>query len=239
MDQLNAPVADPASVDAAIENRFSVRAFRPDPVSRHLLTDILRVASRAPSGTNAQPWKVYVLQGAKRDELVQQVSAAHDEIRDHPERADKYRETYDYYPRKWVEPYLSRRRQNGWSLYGLLGIQKGDTERMYAQHHLNYSLFGAPVALMFTLDRVMGQGSLVDYGMFLQNIMVAARARGLHTCAQGAWNPYSSIVLPLIGAGADEMLVCGMALGYAEEGALINTYSTPREGVEVFTRWLE
>ena len=239
MDQLNAPVADPASVDAAIENRYSVRAFRPDAVPRDLLTDILRVASRAPSGTNAQPWKVYVLQGAQRDTLVQQVSAAHDEVRDHHERADNYRETYDYYPRQWVEPYLSRRRQNGWSLYGLLGIQKGDTERMYAQHHQNYRLFGAPVALMFTLDRVMGQGSLVDYGMFLQNIMIAARARGLHTCAQGAWNPYASIVLPLIGAGPDEMLVCGMALGYADADALINTYSTPREAVEGFVRWVE
>ena len=239
MDQLNAPVADPASVDAAIENRYSVRAFRPDAVPRDLLTDILRVASRAPSGTNAQPWKVYVLQGAQRDTLVQRVSAAHDEVRDHPERADNYRETYDYYPRQWVEPYLSRRRQNGWSLYGLLGIQKGDTERMYAQHHQNYRLFGAPVALMFTLDRVMGQGSLVDYGMFLQNIMIAARARGLHTCAQGAWNPYASIVLPLIGAGPDEMLVCGMALGYADADALINTYSTPREAVEGFVRWVE
>ena len=239
MSQLSAAVADPASVDAAIENRYSVRAFLPQPVPREVLTDILRVASRAPSGTNAQPWQVYVLQGAKRDELVRRVSDAHDEIRDHPERADKYREAYDYYPREWVEPFLSRRRHNGWTLYGLLGIQKGDKERMYAQHHQNYSLFGAPVALMFTLKRVMGQGSLVDYGMFLQNIMVAARARGLHTCAQGAWNPYSSIVLPLIGAGGDEMLVCGMALGYADPEALINTYETPREPVDGFTRWLE
>jgi len=236
---LNAPVADPASVDAAIENRYSVRAFLPWPVPRPLLTDILRVASRAPSGTNAQPWQVYVLQGARRDELVRQVCAAHDEVRAHPERAEKYREPYDYYPRQWVEPYLGRRRQNGWSLYGLLGIQKGDSEKMYAQHHLNFSLFGAPVALMFTLHRAMGQGSLVDYGMFLQNIMVAARARGLHTCAQGAWNPYASIVLPLIGAGADEMLVCGMALGWADPQALVNTYTTPREPVDGFTRWLD
>lgn len=238
MDQLNAPIADPGSVDAAIENRYSVRAFLPTPVPRELLTHILRVASRAPSGTNAQPWRVYVLQGDRRDELVRQVSAAHDEIRDHPERADKYREAYDYYPRQWVEPYLSRRRHNGWSLYGLLGIQKGDTDKMHAQHHQNYRLFGAPVALMFTLDRAMGQGSLVDYGMFIQNIMLAARARGLHTCAQGAWNPFSSIVLPLIGAGPNEMLVCGMALGWADPAALINTYSTPREPVEGFTRWL-
>ena len=239
MSQLSAAVADPASVDAAIENRYSVRAFLPQPVPREVLTDILRVASRAPSGTNAQPWQVYVLQGAKRDELVRRVSDAHDEIRDHPERADKYREAYDYYPREWVEPFLSRRRHNGWTLYGLLGIQKGDKERMYAQHHQNYSLFGAPVALMFTLKRVMGQGSLVDYGMFLQNIMVAARARGLHTCPQAAWNDYASIVLPHVGATADEMLVCGMSLGHADEAALVNTYSTPREEVASFTHWVE
>lgn len=238
MSQLNAPVADPASVDAAIENRFSVRAFRPEPVPRETLTDILRVASRAPSGTNAQPWKVYVLEGARRDELVRKVCAAHQDVHQHPERAELYREPYDYYPRQWVEPYLSRRRQNGWSLYGLLGITKGDKERMHAQHHLNYSLFGAPVGMMFTLDRVMGQGSLVDYGMFLQNIMVAARARGLHTCAQGAWNPFANLILPLIGAGPGEMLVCGMALGYADESALVNTYETPREPVEGFARWV-
>lgn len=238
MPQLSAPITDPASVDAAIENRYSVRAFKPDAVPRETLTDILAVAARAPSGTNAQPWKVYVLEGAKRDELVRIVSAAHKDVHQHPERAELYREPYDYYPRQWVDPYLSRRRQNGWSLYGLLGIAKGDKERMHEQHHLNYQLFGAPVAMMFTLDRVMGQGSLVDYGMFLQSLMVAARARGLHTCAQGAWNPFSSLILPLIGAGEGEMLVCGMALGWADESALINTYETPREPVDGFTRWL-
>ena len=110
---------------------------------------------------------------------------------------------------------------------------------MHAQHHRNYGFFDAPVGLMFTLDRVMGQGSLVDYGMFLQNIMLAARARGLHTCAQGAWNPFSRIVLPLIGASEQEMLVCGMALGYADESARVNAFWTPREPVEVFTRWVD
>jgi nitroreductase len=184
VSQLNAPIADPASVDAAIESRYSVRAFLPTPVPRPLIEDILRVASRAPSGTNAQPWKVYVLQGAVRDELVRQVSDAHEAIRQRPELAAEYREAYDYYPRQWVEPYLSRRRHNGWSLYGLLGIERGDKDRMHAQHHRNYGFFDAPVGLMFTLERVMGQGSLVDYGMFLQNIMLVARARGLHTCDQ-------------------------------------------------------
>ncbi len=239
LDQLNAPIADPDSVDAAIENRYSVRAFTPQPVPRELLEHVLSVATRAPSGTNAQPWKVYVLQGAARDELVRQVGDAHEMLRQHPEREAEFRNEYDYYPTKWVEPYLGRRRHNGWTLYGLLGITKGDTERMFEQHHRNYELFGAPVGLMFTVDRVMGRGSLVDYGMFLQNLMVAARARGLHTCAQGAWLPYARIVMPLIGATDQEMLVCGMALGYADESALINTYSTPREAVGVFTKWID
>ena len=239
MRQVDAPIADPASVDAAIENRFSARAFLPTPVPRETLEDILRVASRAPSGTNAQPWKVYVLQGAPRDELVRQVCAAHDELRQHPELETKFRADYDYYPRHWVEPYLGRRRQNGWSLYGLLGIGKGDKDAMHAQHQRNFRFFDAPVGLMFTLDRVMGQGSLVDYGMFLQNIMVAARARGLHSCPQAAWNDYASIVLPHIGAGAQEMLVCGMSLGFADLAAPVNGYSTPREPVATFTRWVE
>ena len=90
---------------------------------------------------------------------------------------------------------------------------------------------------MFTLDRVMGQGSLVDYGMFLQSIMLAARARGLHTCPQAAWNDYASIVLPHIGATAEEMLVCGMSLGWADEVATVNRFETPREAVGQFTRW--
>lgn len=132
MSQVNAAVADPASVDAAIENRFSARAFLPTPVPRETLEDILRVARRAPSGTNAQPWKVYVLQGAKKDELVQKVCAAHDELRQHPELETKYRADYDYYPRHWVDPYLARRRQNGWSLYGLLGIGTSLVEQCVA-----------------------------------------------------------------------------------------------------------
>ena len=239
MSQVNAAVADPASVDAAIENRFSARAFLPTPVPRETLEDILRVARRAPSGTNAQPWKVYVLQGAKKDELVQKVCAAHDELRQHPELETKYRADYDYYPRHWVDPYLARRRQNGWSLYGLLGIAKRDKDAMHAQHQRNFRFFDAPVGFMFTLDRVMGQGSLVDYGMFLQNIMLAARARGLHTCPQAAWNNFGSIILPLIGASAEEMLVCGMSLGYADESAPVNSFFTPREPVQTFTHWVE
>jgi nitroreductase len=238
-NQVSTVIADPASVDAAIESRFSARAFLPTPVPRETLTELLRVASRAPSGTNTQPWRVYVLQGASRDSLVDKVCAAHDAVRANPELAAQYKEAYDYYPEKWVSPYIDRRRENGWSLYGLLGIGKADKDRMHLQHQRNYRLFDAPVGLMFTLDRVMGRGSLVDFGMFLQNIMVAARARGLHTCPQAAWNGYASLILPHIGAGPDEMLVCGMALGFADEADVVNTFKTSRVPVEEFTRWVD
>ncbi|MFN3571850.1 MAG: nitroreductase, partial [Polaromonas sp.] len=217
---------------------MSTRAFLPTPVPRETLEHLLALASRAPSGTNTQPWKVYVLQGASRDALVDKVCSAHDAIRASPELAAQYQEEYPYYPEKWVSPYIDRRRENGWGLYGLLGIGKGDKDKMHAQHHRNFKFFDAPVGLMFTLDRVMGRGSLVDYGMFLQNLMIAARGHGLHTCPQAAWNGFSSIILPHVGAGADEMLVCGMALGYADDTALVNTFRTPRVSPRDFTTWL-
>jgi nitroreductase len=225
-------------VDAAITSRMSARAFTAQPVSRETLTELLQVASRAPSGTNTQPWKVYVLQGGSRDTLIDKVCSAHDAIRGNPALAADYREEYDYYPENWVSPYIDRRRENGWGLYGLLGIGKGDKDKMHLQHQRNFRFFDAPVGLMFTIDRVMGRGSLLDYGMFLQNIMVAARGHGLHTCPQAAWNGFSSIILPHIGAGAHEMLVCGMALGYADESDVVNTFHTPRVPVEEFTHWL-
>ena len=229
----------PNPVDQAISSRMSVRAFTSQPVERSVTTHLLEVASRAPSGTNTQPWKVYVLQGASRDSLVDKVCAAHDAVRADPTLAAQYVEAYDYYPEKWVSPYIDRRRENGWGLYGLLGIGKGDKDQMHAQHQRNYRFFDAPVGLMFTIDRVLGRGSMLDYGMFIQSIMVAARGHGLATCPQAAWNGFASIILPHIGAGADEMLVCGMALGYADETATVNRFHTPRVAVQDFTTWLD
>jgi nitroreductase len=234
----DAATVNAALVDAAITSRMSARAFTSAPVSRQTLTDLLQVASRAPSGTNTQPWRVSVLQGESRAALIDKVCAAHDAVRANPALANEFREEYDYYPEKWVSPYIDRRRENGWGLYNLLGIGKGDKDKMHLQHQRNYRFFDAPVGLMFTLDRVMGRGSLLDYGMFLQNLMVAARARGLHTCPQAAWNGFAKIILPHIGAGADEMLVCGMALGYADEDDVVNTFHTPRVPVAEFTHWL-
>jgi nitroreductase len=227
------------AVDAAIASRMSTRAFLPKPVPRETLEHLLALASRAPSGTNTQPWKVYVMQGASRDTLVDKVCAAHDALRADPSLASEYREAYDYYPEQWVTPYIDRRRENGWSLYGLLGITKGDKDKMHAQHQRNFRFFDAPVGLMFTVDTVMGRGSLVDYGMFLQSLMVAARGHGLHTCPQAAWNGFAKIILPHIGAGEGEMLVCGMSLGHADPDDNVNSFHTPREPVASFTRWLE
>ena len=229
---------DSQAVDHAITSRLSTRAFTNQEVTREMLLEILRVASRAPSGTNTQPWRVYVLQGEQRNSLVNKVCAAHDAQRADPSLAQQYREEYDYYPTQWVSPYIERRRENGWGLYGLLGIGKGDRDRMHEQHKRNFKFFDAPVGLMFTVDKVMGRGSLLDYGMFIQNIMVAARARGLHTCPQAAWNGFSSIILPHIGASEKEMLVCGLALGWANDTEVVNTLVTPRETVTSFTTWL-
>lgn len=234
----NHPAEQAAAVDAAILSRMSVRAFTPQSVPHDTIDHLLEVASRAPSGTNTQPWTVYVLQGEPRDALVSKVCSAQDALRADPSLASQYCEEYDYYPEKWVSPYIDRRRENGWGLYGLLGIGKGDKEQMYLQNQRNYRFFDAPVGLMFTIDRVMGRGSLLDYGMFLQNLMLAAQGHGLSTCPQAAWNSFSSLVLPHIGASAQEMLVCGMAMGYADESATVNSFRTTRVPVAEFTHWL-
>jgi len=226
-------------VDDAILSRISCRAFLAQEVAQQTLHDILDVASRAPSGTNTQPWKVYVVRGAARDTLVAKVCAAHDALYADPELASNYRDEYDYYPTKWVSPFIERRRENGWSLYKLLGIERGEKDKMHAQHQRNYRFFDAPTGLVFTVSRDLGRGSLLDYGMFLQNIMLAARARGLHTCPQGAWNGFAGIIKPHVGALADEMMVTCMAIGYADETNPVNSFRTPRVRVSEFAHWVE
>lgn len=227
-----------SSVESAITSRMSVRAFTNQAVSRETILKLLGISSRAPSGTNTQPWKVYVVEGEKRDDLCRKVCSAYDSIAANPELAKEYQPGYTYYPTHWFSPYIDRRRENGWGLYGLLGITKGDKEKMHAQHRKNFELFGAPVGLFFTIDKALGMGSMLDYGMFLENIMIAARGEQLDTCPQAAWNDYSKIILPFIGAGENEMLVCGMALGYADKSNIVNTFHTPRVAPEEFTTWV-
>ncbi|MET0518646.1 MAG: nitroreductase [Burkholderiaceae bacterium] len=227
--------AQTAAVDAAIETRHSMRAYLPTPVPRATIEAILRVAARAPSGTNTQPWQVHVLSGAALQRLSERIQAVYDD----PEELATHSEEYAYYPREWVSPYIDRRRKVGWDLYGLLGIGKGDKARMHDQHGRNYGFFDAPVGLMFTIDRVMERGSWLDYGMFIQNVMIAARGRGLHTCPQAAFTQFHRVIADELKLGPHQMLVCGMALGHANPAAVENSLVTEREPVTGFTRFLD
>lgn len=229
------PIAPILDAEQAIVSRQSIRAFLPTPVPRELIERVLAVASRAPSGTNTQPWYVYVLTGAAKESLSERVVVAYDD----PEERATHTEEYAYYPTEWKSPFIDRRRKVGWDLYGLLGIAKTDKERMHLQHARNYGFFGAPVGLMFTIDRVMRQGSWLDYGMFLQSVMIAARGRGLDTCPQAAFLQFHRIITGHVGAAANEQLVCGMSLGHADPGAVENTLVTEREPVAGFAHFLD
>ena len=226
-------------VDDAICSRHSVRAFLDTPIETQVIKDILAVASRAPSGTNTQPWKVYVVTGTKRAELIDRVCHAQIELYQNPELAAQYKETFAYYPETWISPFIDRRRENGWGLYGLLGIQKTEREKMAAQQLRNFQLFDAPVALCFTVNKIMGIGAKMDISMMIQNVMIAAKARGLDTCPQAAWNHFHAIVLDVLDAPENEDLVCTVALGYADPNHIVNTFITPREPVENFTVFVE
>lgn len=224
-----------AAVDGAITSRRSIRAFLPTPVPRSTIEQILTVAARAPSGTNTQPWKVHVLTGPAKERLGGAITAAYDD----PAQRAQHTEEYAYYPTEWVSPYIDRRRKVGWDLYGLLGIEKTDKARMHAQHARNYRFFDAPVGLIFVIDRVMRQGSWLDYGMFLQSVMVAARARGLDTCPQAAFTQFHRIIEAQLGLQPTEQVVCGMALGWADPQAIDNRLVTERDPVGAFTRFHE
>ena len=223
------------AVDHAITTRMSARAFTNKPVDKAMLMDILRVASRAPSGTNTQPWQVYVVTGAKKEAISSEIVKTFMD----PVAVKEHVEEYNYYPAKWIDPYISRRRKVGFDLYGLLGLGKDDKEKMQLQHARNYTFFDAPVGLFFTIDRVMQQGSWFDYGMFVQNVMLAAKARGLDTCPQAAFTQFHRIIAKHLGLQPEQQLVCGMSMGYADQSAIENTLVTERAPVSDFTRFFD
>lgn len=236
--RLAAPGVSPQStqaVDWAIISRRSIRAFLPTQVPREEVHAILDVARHAASGMNTQPWRVHVLTGKAKERLSTAIAAVDND----EDGAAALTEPYHYYPLDWASPYVDRRRKVGWDLYGLLGIAKGDKARMHAQHGRNYRFFDAPVGLIFTVDRVMQAGSLMDYGMFLQSVMVAARARGLDTCAQVAFTKFHQVIHTELGIPDTQMVVCGMSLGHADPACVENTLITERESVESFTTYHE
>ena len=217
--------------DDAITSRRSIRAFLPTPVSAETVAAILDVSARAPSGTNMQPWMARVLTGAPKDRLIAAVQAAFDA------GEPGHKQEVQYYPDEFFDPYLGRRRKVGWDLYGRLGIARGENAKMKAQHRRNFQFFDAPVGIVFTIDRRLATGSWLDYGMFLQNVMTAARVRGLDTCAQAAWTHYHKAMRPVLGLDDTETVVCGMALGYADPDAPENAMITERTPAAPFARF--
>lgn len=211
----------------ALATRRSVRGFRPDPVPRATVEAILAAAARAPSGSNIQPWRVRVTVGEEKARLSAALHAAQ-------AAGAKVPREYHYYPRTWREPYLGRRRQLGWSLYSLCGIARGDHAAGEAQRARNWDFFGAPVGMMFAIDRDMEQGSWLDFGMFLQSVMLAARGHGLDTCAQAAFCDHHDVVRAHLGIPDDQVLVCGMSLGVADPEEPANRLATTRVPLEEF-----
>ena len=217
----------------AAHTRRSVRAYKPDPVPPALLREIVELGRYAPSGSNIQPWRVHVLTGATLKRVGTAIESAF--LNDEP----GHRRDYDYYTDPVFEPYLARRRACGWGLYGTLGIGKGDHEKSRAYRASNYTFFGAPAGLVFTIDRKLEKGSWLDYGMFLQNIMIAARARGLHTCAEASIASYPDVVRRELGLGREWVVICGMAMGYADAEAVVNTFQPERITLEDYATFLD
>jgi nitroreductase len=231
---MQADINEPArDVFEAARTRRSIRAYRPDPVPIESVREIVALARHAPSGSNIQPWRVHVMTGATLARVGGAIKRAF--LDDEP----GHQRDYNYYTDPIVEPYLARRRQCGWGLYGTLGIGRGDHAKSKAYRATNYDFFGAPVGIIYTIDRNLEKGSWLDYGMFLQTIMLAARARGLHTCAEAAIASYPDIVRRELGITHDWIVICGMAMGYADPDAVINTFQPPRIAVDEYAVFME
>ena len=216
----------------AIRDRHCFRAFLDRPVEPELVHTILDIARWAPSGVNSQPWQVAVVRGKTRERIGDAIIAAR-------EAGQKENPDYPYYPDEWREPYVSRRKTCGLALYQALGIGREDRDKRIEAWYRNYRFFGAPVGLLFFMDRGLQTGSFLDMGMFLQNIMLAAREYGLETCPQASLAEYPDIVREILELPDDRLLLCGMALGYPDPDAPVNRFRLEREPVENFTRWYD
>jgi nitroreductase len=219
-------------INEAIRNRASTRAFEDRAVPRDLIHEILDTARWAPSGVNTQPWQVAVVSG----ETKQKMGDALVEARKSGQIPNP---DYKYYAERFVDPYRSRQKACGFALYGALGIEHGDKEARIVQWLKNYHGFGAPIELLFFVDAMLEKGSWLDMGMFIQNVMLAARGHGLETCPQAAMSEYPDIVREILKLPDSLSLVCGVAMGYPDREHPVNNYRTERDPVDVFTNWIE
>ena len=216
----------------AVATRYSCRAFLPTAVSLDIVRDILDRAARAPSGGNLQPWLVHALAGARLEELKNQLRPRFAKELPRGEGAE-----YQVYPPELKEPYYQRRSRVATQLYGSIGIPREDRPGRYRQFSRNYLFYDAPVGLFVSIDRIMGPPQWSDLGGFIENIMLLARAHGLHSCAQEAWTSWHKTVSSFIGLAPEHILFCGIALGHADEAAPINRWRSEREGVDAFARF--
>jgi nitroreductase len=220
------------AIDRIIKGRFASRSFTSRAVPRQTIVDILDVARFAPSGANIQPWRVYVLGGSKKNEISRALSKAHEEER------ERHSSEYTYYASPLPEPYSSRREQFGRLFYGSLGIQQSDTIARARQTAKNYGFFGAPVGLIIAIDRRLQVGSWLDLGMFIQNVMIAAGARGLQTCPQETFSKYHSLLRTLLLIPPEEIVVCGMSMGFAEDESVRAGSLMPKAAVGEFAQFV-
>jgi nitroreductase len=218
-----------AAIGEAIRSRQSVRAFLPTPVGRSTVEELLQLAARSASGSNIQPWRVRVIAGDVKAQLTQVIfdAVARDGF-------EPYQREWNYYPVRWREPFLGRRRKIGWDMYNLLGVAKGDFEGTQQARMRNYEFFGAPVGMMFTLDEDLEIGSWLDLGIYLGSLMIAARAYGLHTCPQAAFADFHSVIRPVLNIPESEIIVCAMALGHVDPDAPVNGLKTERADLGAF-----
>lgn len=220
------------TIEDAIRGRQSIRAFEKTPVPRAIITRILETAARAPSGSNIQPWRTWVVDGVARDQLCDEILALYD-------ANGEGRREYNYYPVQWREPYLARRRACGWGLYSTMGITRENKAGMHAQRRQNFDFFGAPCGLVFSIDRDLEIGSWLDCGMYVQTVMIAARQFGLETCPQAAFANFHEIIRKRLGVPQDQIIICGMALGYPDASAKVNSFRTDREPLGVNVHFVE
>ena len=218
------------NVKDALQQRKSTRAFQEKPVDKSVIRKILAAASHAPSGVNSQPWQVAVLSGQAKINLQEKMEAAF-------RGGQKGKMDYSYYPNEWISPYSDRRKECGLLMYKTLGITREDKDRQMDQWAANYRAFDAPTMLLFFMDNIMEAGSYMDFGMFLQSIMLTAVEEGLATCPQAALGEYPDIVREELGYPDNVTVMCGMAIGYEDESAIVNSYRTSREDINVFTQF--
>ncbi len=214
-------------VNQALAERKSTRAFQTRMVEEEKIRALLDAARHAPSGVNTQPWQVAVVTGGKLKQVTSEMEQAF-------RGGEKGKMDYQYYPLEWQGAYKERRKACGLQMYQTLEIGREDKQRQMDQWAANYRGFDAPVILFFLMDGAMETGSYLDYGMFIQSIMLAAVEQGLATCPQAALAEYPQIVKRQLGFSEEMTLVAGMALGYEDETAVINSYRTPREEVDGF-----